>query len=131
MKGSLGTRLLAVPFLLALALWLAVAGVGSHSASAAVTNNGFESGNLTGWTTGTVTEGVTVVGDDTITDGVVAEPLEGQYMARLGPSPRTSRLSRWGPTSSTRLHHQRKQASLRLQHPTYDYTGPTSLLRSG
>jgi len=42
-------------------------------------NPGFETGNLTGWVTDTVADGVYVVG----TDGF-ATPPEGSYMARLG-----------------------------------------------
>jgi len=54
------TRLLPLLLLSALALWLFLSGVGSHPAAAAVTNRGFETGDLTGWSTDTVTESVTV-----------------------------------------------------------------------
>jgi len=82
------TRLLSLLFLSALAVWFIVSGVGSQPASAAVTNRGFETGDLTGWTQGTVTESITVMGSDTInaTDGAVVMPLEGDFMARLGNS---------------------------------------------
>jgi hypothetical protein len=122
---SFGTGLLAVPFLLALALWFAVAGVGSHSASAAVTNNGFEAGNLTGWTTGTITEEVTVVGDDTIADGVVVQPLEGTRMARLGtPQPSDLETQPMGPNELYQ-DFTITESVLRFAYNiwTYDYTG--------
>ena len=125
MKGSLGTRLLAVPFLFVLALWLAVAGVGSHSASAAVTNNGFETGDISGWATGTVTEEVTVVGTDTITDGVVVTPLEGQYMARLGTTqPSDLETQPMGPNELSQDFTITENV-LRFAYNiwTYDYTG--------
>ncbi|MBI2912576.1 MAG: carboxypeptidase regulatory-like domain-containing protein [Chloroflexi bacterium] len=80
------------PLLLALGLLalLLMQPLGSKDAEAALTNPGFESG-LSGWTTGTTTEGVfAVVGNDTIhpEDAPGAEilqaPLEGGSMARLG-----------------------------------------------
>jgi len=52
------TRLLPLLVLSALALWFVVSGVGSQPAAAAVTNRGFETGDLTGWTQGTVVESV-------------------------------------------------------------------------
>ena len=125
MKGSLGTRLLAVSVLFALTLWFVVSGAGSHSASAAVANAGFETGDLTGWTTGTVTEGVTVVGDDTIADGVVAEPLEGTKMARLGtPEPSDMETQPMGPNELYQ-NFTITENKLRFAYNiwTYDYTG--------
>jgi hypothetical protein len=125
MKWPFGTGLFAVPFLLALALWLAVAGVGSRSASAAVTNNGFESGDLTGWATGTVTEEVTVVGTETIADGVTVSPLEGERMARLGtPQPSETESQSMGPNELSQDFTITENV-LRFAYNiwTYDYTG--------
>ncbi len=121
------THLLPLLFLSVLALWLIVSGVGSHPASAAVTNRGFEAGDLTGWSTGTVTESVTVVGDDTINadDGVVATPLEGEYMARLGsPQPTAGESQPQGPNELYQDFTISENA-LRFAYNiwTYDYTG--------
>jgi hypothetical protein len=119
------TRLLPLVFLSALALWFVVSGVGSHPASAAVTNRGFETGNLTGWSTGTVTETVTVVGSDTIAAGVVATPLEGNYMARLGKTePSADETQPMGPNELYQDFTITENA-LRFAYNiwTYDYTG--------
>lgn len=62
---------------------------------AALMNIGFETGDLTGWTAGAITEFVGVVATDTIIDEdtgeiITLEPYEGVYMARLGnTSPKT------------------------------------------
>ena len=120
-----GTRLLAVPVLIALALGFLIAGAGGHSASAAVTNRGFEAGNLTGWSTGTVTEEVEVVGNETIGGGAVATPLEGQYMARLGtPEPSDLEGQPMGPNELYQ-NFTITENKLRFAYNiwTYDYTG--------
>jgi hypothetical protein len=108
-------------------VWLVVSGVGSHPASAAVANRGFETGDLSGWTQGTVTESVTVVGSDTINadDGVVATPLEGDYMARLGnPQPSAYETQPMGPNELYQNFTITENA-LRFAYNiwTYDYTG--------
>jgi len=119
-------RLLPLMLLSALALWLVVSGVGSHPASAAVTNRGFETGNLSGWSQGAVTEeGMTVVGNDTIAAGVVASPLEGNYMARLGESePSYDKTQPMGPNELYQDFTITENA-LRFAYNiwTYDYTG--------
>jgi len=118
-------RLLPLLVLSALVLWFAVSGVGSHPAAAAVTNRGFEEGDLTGWSTGVVTETVTVVGNDTIAPGVVASPLEGNYMARLGKSePSADEDQPMGPNELYQDFTITENA-LRFAYNiwTYDYTG--------
>lgn len=119
------TRLLPLLLLSALALWLFLSGVGSHPAAAAVTNRGFETGDLTAWSTDTVTESVTVVGNDTIASGVVAEPLEGNYMARLGePEPSAGEYQPMGPNELYQ-DFTITENTLRFAYNiwTYDYTG--------
>ena len=121
------TRLLPLLFLSALAVWFVVSGVGSHPASAAVTNRGFETGDTTGWSTGTVTESVTVVGSDTINagEGAVVTPLEGEYMARLGkPEPSADESQPMGPNVLFQ-DFTITENTLRFAYNiwTYDYTG--------
>ena len=58
-----------------LAFLLSIAGIGNAS----IVNGGFETGDLTGWKTGIVSDSVSVVGDDY----PFASP-NGSYMCRLG-----------------------------------------------
>jgi hypothetical protein len=69
---------LAIVGCLCLALMLGPAGTALASPGGLV-NLGFETGDFTGWSTGTVVNGVNVVGPDGF-----ATPPEGSYMARLG-----------------------------------------------
>lgn len=68
-----GTYLMVIFFL---AFLLSIAGIGNASN---LVNDGFETGDLTGWATGTVSDFVGVVGDDY----PFASP-NGNYMCRLG-----------------------------------------------
>lgn len=73
--------------------WAAVAVSGGTTASCSagtapqpgLTNMGFETGDLSGWTTGTLTQGIEVVGADGF-----ATPWEGSKMARLASSASSS-----------------------------------------
>ena len=89
--------LLAAGLLAALLLALSAS---DQPAEAAIANPGFETGNLSGWTTGATAEGITVVGTDVINagQGVSQAPLEGNFMARLGnPTPAASPGQEIGP----------------------------------
>lgn len=107
---------------------LALVALGGNSADATFMNRGFETGNLSGWTTGSLTsEGITVVGTDTINaqDGVYQAPLEGKYMARLGkPAP-----DKWAeqPMGLNELIQQfvvdEPFVKFAYSMWTYDYTG--------
>jgi hypothetical protein len=69
-----------LPIAVCLSLLLILAPAAAVLASPGnLVNPGFETGNLTGWATGTVADGVYVVGPDGF-----ATPPEGNYMARLG-----------------------------------------------
>ena len=97
----------------------------SQQAEAAHVNGGFETGNLTGWTVGTVAEGVTVVGTDTIAAGVSQAPLEGSFMARLGkPEPSSSQSQPIGQNElfqTFTINESFVKFAYNLW--TYDYTG--------
>ena len=70
--------ILAIAVCLSLVLVLGPVGTALASPGKLV-NPGFETGDFTGWSTGTVVDGVYVVGPDGF-----ATPPEGNYMARLG-----------------------------------------------
>jgi len=102
----------------------------SGRAQAALTNPGFETGSLSGWTTGATQEGVFVVGTDTINagEGVSQAPLEGSFMARLGkPQPTNSSTLNTQPIGQNELIQQFTidQPSVKFAYNiwTYDYTG--------
>ncbi len=111
---------------------LALAAVGllllpSGRAQAALTNPGFEMGDLTGWTTGAIEEGVFVVGSDTINagEGLSQAPLEGDYMARLGNAePSKDENQPKGPNELVQtftIDGPRVKFAYNIW--TYDYTG--------
>jgi hypothetical protein len=82
-----------------------------------LTNPGFESGNLSGWTKGTVVDFAGVIGADTY-----ASPYSGNYMVRLG-TPRYE-----GQPIGNNLIYQdfvvtKPQLSFTYNLFTYDYSG--------
>ena len=116
-----------LPLAVGLLMLLMIQPLASEKAEAALTNPGFETGTLLGWTTGATTEGVFVVGTDTINEaeGVSQAPLEGQYMARLGnPQPSADETQPLGPNE---LIQQFTIDSPFVKFAyniwTYDYTG--------
>lgn len=88
------------------------------------TNGGFENG-LTGWSQGTVTESISVVGSDNISAGNTAAPLEGAKMARLGNKQSSSGPSQpAGPNELFQVftvHNPQLRCAYELF--TYDYFG--------
>ena len=89
-------RKLLVIGLMALALFLGLTFNGNSvtASPSSLTNSGFETGDFTGWSTGTVTDYAGVTGTDnfevfaeTYTGTFHVSPYSGIYMARLG-SPR-------------------------------------------
>jgi len=99
----------------------------SGRAQAALTNPGFEMGDLTGWTTGATQEGVFVVGTDTINAGesLSQAPLEGNSMARLGnPEPSKDENQPEGPNELVQTFTIDGPAvKFAYNIWTYDYTG--------
>ncbi len=87
-------------------------------------NGGFENG-LAGWSQGTVTESITVVGLDDISPGNIAVPLEGLKMARLGQKQSSSGPSQpKGPNELFQIftvHNPKLRCAYQLF--TYDYFG--------
>jgi hypothetical protein len=83
-KSPLRLKLLPVVVLISVTLLIAVLPAGIILASSGnLVNPGFETGNFSGWVTGTVTQGVAVVGPELLATGLLTPP-EGNYMARLG-----------------------------------------------
>ena len=116
--------LLAAGLLAALLLALSAS---DQPAEAAIANPGFETGNLSGWTTGATAEGITVVGTDVINagQGVSQAPLEGNFMARLGnPTPAASPGQEIGPNELVQQFNI-DQPDVKFAYAiwTYDYTG--------
>lgn len=83
-KGSLRLNILPIIVLISITLLTVALPAGFILASSGnLINPGFETGNLTGWSTGTVSDGVSVVGPESLVTGLLTPP-EGSYMARLG-----------------------------------------------
>lgn len=97
----------------------------AREAQASHANAGFETGDLSSWMTGALTEGVFVVGEDTIAPGLVQSPLEGSFMARLGRAQPSKDQNQ--PLGQNELIQQFtvSEPSVRFAYNlwTYDYTG--------
>jgi 5-hydroxyisourate hydrolase-like protein (transthyretin family) len=111
--------------LVALAGLALVLALPPQGAEASHVNPGFETGNLNGWTLGATVEGVTVVGTDSIAQGISQTPLEGSYMARLGePKPSPSQNQTMGQNELFQTFTITETAvTFAYNLWTYDYTG--------
>jgi len=92
---------------------------------AVIFENGFESGDLSGWEVLAETEGVSVMQSDPFTDGTEVFPLEGNYMARIANSqPSNDEAQPIGVNELSQLFEiTQAVTSFAYNIWTYDYTG--------